>query len=61
MNDAPVARQSRDDRAGDEPARIEPPRFHQKAKPPKGGIVFCKGGSKGAVVNDVPFGTSEPR
>ena len=34
--------QSRDDRASDELARIEPPRFHQKAKPPEGGIVFCK-------------------
>ncbi len=35
MNDVPAARQSRDDRAGVEPARIDSPRVHQKGKPPK--------------------------
>ena len=48
--------QSRDDRAGVEPARIDSPRVHQKGKHPKGCFSFCnhKGESKGAVVNDVP-------
>ena len=36
MNDVPAARQSRDDRAGVEPARIDSPRVHQKGKHPKG-------------------------
>ena len=56
MNDVPAARQSRDDRAGVEPARIDSPRVHQKGKHPKGCFSFCnhKGESKGAVVNDVP-------
>ena len=56
MNDVPAARQSRDDRAGVEPARIDSPRVHQKGKPPKRRLFFAiiKGESKGAGVNDVP-------
>ena len=61
VNEAPVAHQSRDDRAGVEPARIEPLQVHQKRNTAEKAVFFfAKEGSKRAVVNDVPFGTSEP-
>ena len=39
VNDVPVARQSRDDRAGVEPARID-----SRIKPPNGGFSFLPEG-----------------
>ena len=41
VNDVPAARQSRDDRAGVEPARIDSPRVHQKGKRPGGAFLFA--------------------
>ncbi len=40
LNDSLRGCQSRDDRAGGEPVRIEPPRFHQKGKAPEGAFNF---------------------
>ena len=43
VNDAPVVRQSRDDRAGVEPARI-----NSRIKPPNGGFSFLPEGIEGS-------------
>ena len=54
VNDSLRGCQSRDDRAGGEPARIEPPRFHQKGKKHRMVLLAFsrRGGSKRAGVND---------